>query len=142
MQMDPHTLKLLRWIKSKGSATAEQLVEWDLRNGKKLFDWDDPNAAHEHRLYEARVFLNRFRTIINGFRVRSFIRIPENPEQGIPEDAYYPVGVISETPAMRDFVIRDIQKRLAKMAMELKLWKLTDEERRAVLQRVEDALYG
>lgn len=132
--------KAVTWIKKKGSVTAEMLVEWDQRTaGTKFFEWDDLKASHEWRLQQARLWMNKFRKKINGFRVRSFIHFDENEELGI-EEGYVPIEEISVNPSMRQVVIRDITKRMATLGSELKLWKLSDEERSGVLERVAAAM--
>ena len=136
----PHVRKALKFIRSKGAVTAEQLVEWDDRHGRRLFTWDEPDAAREWRLQEARFFLNRFRVKFEGMRVRAFIHIREDEEQGIEKDAYYTVASISGHPGMREQVLSDIERRMVSLAAELALWKLTPDERAALLARLEQAM--
>ena len=112
----PHIRRVLKYIKSKGAVTAEQLVEWDASHGRRLFTWDEPTAAAEWRLYEARLFLNRFRAKWDGMRVRAFIHIREDEEHGIDRDAYYSVEAISQNTSMRAQVVGEITKRMANLA--------------------------
>lgn len=132
--------KAITWIRKKGSVTAQMMVEWDERTpGPKFFEWDEARASHEWRLQQARFWLNKFRTKINGFRVRSFIHFDENEEMGI-QDGYVHIEEISANPTMRQAVIRDITKRMANLAAELKLWKLSEDERADILKRVSAAM--
>ena len=127
----PEVKAAFKYVEKKGAITAGQLVEWDNRNGRKLFEWDDGDAAREFRLGQARVFLNRFRLRLNGFRVRAFVHIPGKAIPGVKADdggAYYPAKTIQETPSMRRWVIEDLAKRAASLGAELRLWKASLEE--------------
>lgn len=132
--------KALKFIKGKGAVTAEQLVEWDATHGRRLFTWDDEEAASEWRLQEARFFLNRFRRQFEGMRVRAFIHVREDAEAGIDRDAYYTVETISNHTGMRDQVVADISGRMTRLAGELKLWRLTIDERAALFARLAQAM--
>lgn len=127
--------KALTYIKKQGSVTSDELVEWDRTHGRRLFKWDDAEAGPLWRLHEARVFLNSFRGYFEKKRIRAFIHIDEDPEQGIDRGAYFTPEDISNHPGMRAQVIRDISKRISRLASELKLWKLSDGERDALLAR-------
>lgn len=138
----PAVRQALKFIKRKGQITADELVEWDRSHGAKLFTWDDPEAAWEWRRHEARLFLNRFRARFEGMRVRAFIRVREDAEQGIDRDAYYTIESIAESPGMREQVIADVSKRMENLGGELAMWKLDDAEQRALFARLRAAMSG
>lgn len=136
----PHVRKALAFVKRKGSVTAEELVAWDGEHGRRLFDWDDPHAAEEWRRQQARCFLNRFRQVFEGMRVRAFIHISEDADVGIDESAYVTIEEISKNTEMRAQVVEDIMRRMKSMASELKLWKLSPKERADLFQRISEAM--
>lgn len=138
----PHVRKFLKFVKAKGSVTTEQAVEWDERNGRRLFTWDDAVAGQLRRLDEARLLLNRFHAKFNGWRVRRLIHLHEDEEQGIDKAAYYPIEVITKHAGMREQVVGDITRRMATLAAELRMWKLSDTERDAVIARLREAMEG
>jgi hypothetical protein len=136
----PHVRQALAFIKSRGSVTAADLVEWDRDHGRRLFDWNDPEAAVEWRLAQARSFLNRFRQMFEGMRVRAIIHIREDAAAGIDESAYVTIETIAQHPGMRAQVIHDITRRMRSLAAELKLWKLTPEEQADLFRRLAEAM--
>ncbi len=136
----PHVRKALTWLKHHGPANADDLVAWDRDHGRRLFDWNDPSAAEEWRLHQARLFLNRFRQVFEGMRVRAFIHIHEDAETGIEQSAYFDIEAITQHPGMRAQVIADITRRMKMLASELKLWKLTPEEQAALFRRLSEAM--
>ena len=65
--------------KNGGSASAEQIVQAAkaVRNPLHAdFEWDDPTAAHEHRLHRARVMMS------------SFVIVREDLKTGRPQRVY------------------------------------------------------
>ena len=134
--------KALKFIKTKGAVTAEQLVEWDATHGRRLFTWDNADAADSYRIHEARLFLNSFRAKFDGMRVRAFTHVQEDETAGIEKSAYYTVETISKHPGMRAQVVSDITRRMAMLASELKMWKLSDTEREALFERLRKELEG
>jgi hypothetical protein len=136
----PHVRKALSWIKKRGSVNADDLVAWDRDHGRRLFDWDDPHAAEDWRRHQALLFLNRFRQMFEGMRVRAFIHIHADESAGIEESAYFGVEAITQHPGMRAQVIDDITRRMRMLASELKLWKLTPAEQAALFSRLADAM--
>lgn len=141
----PQVRKALLYIKRRGGhVTADELVAWDEKQpaAQRLFTWDDDKAAAEYRLTQARWFLNRFRARFDGLRVRAFMHIHKDDDADITDDAYFTVQTISEHPGMRAQVIRDITRRMASLAAELKLWNLSEQERALVIDCVQAALDG
>lgn len=136
----PQVRKALKFIKNKGAVTAEQLVEWDATHGRRLFTWEEDKAATEWRLQEARFFLNRFRAQFEGMRVRAFIHVREDAEQGIDRDAYYTVETIAKHAGMRAQVLANISARMIGLASETKMWKLTDVEQDGLFGRLREAM--
>ena len=136
----PHVRKALAFVKRKGSVTAEELVQWDGSHGRKLFDWDDPAAAEEWRRQQARCFLNRFRRVFEGMRVRAYIHIHEDTDAGIEASEYVNIESITQHPGMRAQVIADITGRMRMLARELKLWKLSHQEQAELFQRLAEAM--
>lgn len=137
----PHVRKALTHIKKRGGIiTAEELVEWDRTHGRRLFKWDDASAAEQYRLYEARLFLNSFRTMFEKMRVRGFIHIREDSQADIEKDAYVSVETITQHQGMRQQVISDIVRRIEMLASELRMWKLTPQERQQFFERLAKAL--
>lgn len=139
----PHVRKAIAFIKRKrGVVNADDLVAWDAANGRRLFDWDDPRAAGEWRLHQARLFMNRFRRVFDGKRVRAFIHIHEDSEADIHASGYVTVEAIAEHPGMRDQVIQDIARRMRMLASELKMWKLTQNEQAVLFAQLAEAMQG
>lgn len=138
----PAVRAALKWLKQRGHATTEEVVAWDLQHGRRLFTWDNEKAGALRRLDEARLFLNRFRAQFEDMRVRAFIHIREDEQHGIEKDEYFTVETISQHPGMRAQVIADIIKRMANLAGELKMWKLTADERRKLFARLEAVMNG
>lgn len=137
----PHVKKALAFIRKKRTVTAEQMVEWDAVNGRHLFNWNNPEAAQEHRLYQARTFFNSFRRFIDGkLRARLMIHLPANEGAGIAADAYFLSEDIAESPKLRAMVIEDLTDRMGNLAKELRLWKLKPAEILRVLAKVREAL--
>jgi hypothetical protein len=136
----PHVRRALAFIKKRGAVTAEDLVAWDREHGRRLFDWNDATAAEEWRLHSARIFLNKFRAVFEGMRVRAHIHIHEDAEAGIDESAYYTVEAITKHAGMRAQVIDDITRRMKMLASELKMWKLSAEEQAQLFQRLAEAI--
>lgn len=132
-----HVRAALKFIKAKGAVTTEQLVEWDNRHGRQLFTWEDEVAGEHWRLHEARLFLNHFRAKFDGLRVRAFINVPEQDGQ---ERAYYCVQEITKNESLRALVVADITKRMANLAKELRMWKLSEAERTRIILQLEEAM--
>jgi hypothetical protein len=137
----PQVRKALKYIRRRKSITAEELVEWDAAHGRLLFSWNDESAAVAWRTHQARLFLNSFRATFEGMRVRAFIHVNEDEEQGI-ENAYYTIEAIAEHAGMREQVIGDVTKRMASLATELAMWNLTAVEQQALFDRLRSALSG
>lgn len=138
----PHVRKALAFIKKRGAVNADDLVAWDRDHGRRLFNWDDPAAAEEWRRQQARNFLNHFRTMFEGMRIRAHIHIHEDAEADIQQSAYFGVEAITQHAGMRAQVIDDIQRRMKMLASELKLWKLTPQEQAELFQRLSEAMTG
>jgi hypothetical protein len=122
--------------------TVDQLVTWDGTHGRHLFDWNDESAAYHHRLQQARMFLNSFRAKFEGKRVRAFIRIHPDENVDVAESTYINIAVIAKHDGMRAQVINDIRKRMASLASELKMWRLTNEEQEELFERLAEAMNG
>lgn len=136
----PHVKRALAFVRKKGAVTVEELVEWDRTHGRRLFTWDEAEAARLGRIEEARIFLNRFRAQFEGMRVRAFIHVDADPDRDIEESAYYTVETITKHSGMRAQVIEDISRRIARLASELKMWKLSDQERESLIARWREAI--
>ena len=140
----PQVRRALRFIKGRGArgVTAGELRDWDAAHGRKLFNWDDPAAADEYRLVQARMFLNRFRGMFDNMRVRAHIFVRGDAEKGIERGAWRTVEVISSDRNMRAQVVADITKRMESLASELAMWKLAASERTELFKRLEAAMSG
>ena len=139
----PHVRKLLKWVQTrKTPIEAEDLVEWDRAHGQKIFNWNDADAAAEYRLWEARLFMNRFRARFDGLRVRAFIHIREDEAAQIPTAGYVAVEAIAQHGGMRAQVVADITKRMASLASELRMWQLTEAEQASLFARLRAAMMG
>jgi hypothetical protein len=139
----PHVRGLLEYIIARGGidgVTTDEIVAWDDANGRHNFDWNDTTAAQERRREQARYFLNRWRGMFDGMRVRGFIRIVKDIDAGIPKSAYFGVAQIAEHPGMRAQVIEDVTRRLKNLASELRMWHLSDEEQAAIFARLAEAM--
>jgi len=136
----PHVRKALLFIKRKKSVTADELVEWDREHGKNLFDWNNTSAADDWRHHQARVFLNSFRATFENMRVRGFIHIRKNADAEIDESAYVDVETITQHQGMRAQVVADIMRRIEMLTSELRMWKLTPQERDEFFERLNKAL--
>lgn len=137
----PHVRNVLKWIKKRGMVNAEDLVEWDRTHGRKLFNWDDPAAAEEYRKHEARLFLNRFRGMFDGMRVRALIHVSAD-DISIPESGYFTVEAIAADVSMRAQVVDDIMRRMRMLASELRMWKLSPAEQADLFTRLAEAMSG
>lgn len=136
----PHVRRALAFIKKQGSVTADDLVAWDSAHGRKLFNWDDPLAAEDWRRHQARLFLNSFRAMFEGMRVRGYIHVRKNAEADIAASGYVDVETITQHPGMRAQVIDDITRRMKMLARELRMWKLTPKERADLFARLAEAM--
>lgn len=125
----PHVQRALAFINKRGAITAEELVEWDRTHGRRLFTWDDEQAASFARLHEARLFLNRWRGQFENMLLKKFTHVRKDEEADIETSAYFTSETISNHPGMRAQVIADIVKRGKRLASQLKFWKLSDAER-------------
>ncbi len=135
-----HVKKVLVWLKRRRAVTVEELVEWDREHGKRLFQWTDTQAALEWRKQQARVFLNTFRYLKDGLRMRAFINFHEDEEAGVGTREYYRVDVISKNERLRQIVIDDQMRRIDKAVAELNFWKLSAQEREQLVNRFLAAL--
>lgn len=132
---DPYVQACLTWIKRKGgTVTAEELVAWDFEHQRMLFDWNSETAAEQWRLHSARVFLNSFRGLVNGLRIRAFIHIPANEDTGTERPEYMSTTEISERPTARAWVLQNLRRRIETLASEIKLWIKPAAQRRALLR--------
>lgn len=130
--------------------TTEGLIEWDRAHEKKLFkklfNWNDPEAAIQWRRIQARNFMEeRFAYRMNGFRGRGWYNLQEDAEsEGQVElpRADYPLPIVVDTSSLRQGVIDDIMRRIETQAATLKFLQLSAHEQAAVLARVERALSG
>lgn len=136
----PHIRKMIQFVKRRGRVTAEELVEWDRAHGCRVFDWNDTSAAEEWRKQQARCFLNSFRRVFEGMRVRAFIHVREDETRQIAESGYVTVEAISAHAGMRDQVIEDITRRMRMLASELRLWKLSRPERDKLFRLLAEAI--
>jgi hypothetical protein len=136
----PHVRKALAFLKRKGAVTADELVAWDRDHGRRLFNWDDSSAANDWRRHQARLFLNSFRAVFEGMRVRAYIHVHEDEEAGIGASEYVNIEAIAQHPGMRAQVIDDITRRMKMLASELKMWKLTPKERDDLFARLAEAM--
>lgn len=136
----PHVREALKYVKRRGHVTAEELVEWDRRHGRRLFNWEDPEAAEEWRKQQARLFLNRFRQQFDGMRVRAFIHVKEDADKGVERDAYYTIETIAQHRGMREQVIGDVTRRITSLSSELAMWRLSDAEQEALFARQREAM--
>jgi hypothetical protein len=138
-----HVRKAIAFLrKRKGGVTAEELVTWDLENGRRLFTWNDEHAATSWREHEARLFMNRFRGMFDKMRVRAFIHVKADADADIDRSAYFTVEAIAEHPGMRDQVVRDIVRRMKTLASELAMWKLSDAEQAIIFSDLRAAMSG
>ena len=122
--------------KRRGKITAPRLVEWDDRNGRHLFQWDDALGAVAHRLYQARVFLNSFNEDRDGVRVKGFQSI--TADDG--ERAYYGIRRVIADDDLRARAIDLVVGRSETQLRTLKFWKLTPEQRAPILERLDAAM--
>lgn len=138
----PHVRKAIAFIKRRGKVNADELVEWDRQNGRRLFDWNDQSAANDWRAHQARVFLNSFRAQFEKMRVRAFIHVREDAEADISDSGYVTVEAIAQHPGMRAQVVNDITRRMRVLASELRLWKLSPDEQQAIFDQLSEAMGG
>ena len=139
---NPAVLKAYTYMqKHREHLTPSDLVEWDYRHGQQLFNWDDPSAAAEQRLYQARVFINTFRGVIDGVRVRSFISVPA-PEADTSGDTrfYVSTEIITQDLNMRQLCIDQLMRKIKRQLSEVKFWKLSDTERDDILAQLRAAI--
>jgi len=136
----PHVRKALAFLKRKGSVTADELVAWDNTHGRRLFEWNDPEAAEDWRRHQARLFLNSFRAVFDGMRVRGYIHIRKDEATDIKASGYVNVDTITQHQGMRAQVVDDITRRMKMLASELKMWRLTPTERAVLFAQLAEAM--
>lgn len=136
--------RALSFIRKRGArgVTAELMVQWDSRNGRKLFNWNDQQAAEEWRLHQARRFLNSFRGVFERMCIRKFIHIPEGEETGLTEGRYLDVETISRDDKLRTWAIGDIMRRIERQASQLQFWRLEEAEREAIISQFRSWMNG
>lgn len=140
---NPHVKRLLKFIEGRyrrgKKIDAEELVAWDERNGKNLFEWDDETAAAAQRVHQARMFMNRFSALEGGNRVRAWLNVA--PADGAEEPrAYYPMPAVLGNESLRSSMISNVTQRLQTQAMTLQFLNLTPEEQARILRVVEAAI--
>lgn len=137
-----HVRRSLQWIHRRKMVTAAELLAYDRQHGGHLFlnRWTPEDAAEEWYLHQARIFLNSFRGIFNGQRVRAFIHISEDAKAGITTPGYVTVEAISNHRGMRAQVIADITRRMEMLASELRMWHLSATERQMLFERLQAAI--
>jgi hypothetical protein len=133
-----HVQAVLKYIRKRRGpgVTAEELVQWDLQHGRRLFNWNDAEAAHEWRLQQARCFINSFRGVWERTKIRLYRHVPANEETGRTHAAYLDVQTIAEDPKLREWAIADLTKRIAVLGGELAFWKLHRREQAAVVKEL------
>lgn len=136
----PHVRKFLKWLGQRYRAAQmvlpQEAVDWDARNGRKIFDWDDRRAAKAHRLYQARLFLNIFSEQFRGVKIAAFRNIAADPAQGI-ERGYYPATAINNRPELREKLIEDIERRILELTKQLKAWKAPQAFRDQLVSKIQ-----
>jgi len=139
-----HVRKAIAFIRKAGKdgRTPDEMVAWDLANGRRLFDWDDAEAARLHRLQQARNFINSFRAVFERKRVRAFIHVREDGDLEIGRSAYVSVEDIADHPGMREQVVSDITRRMKSLASELAMWKLSDSEQADLFAQLRESMSG
>jgi len=133
--------RALAWINKRGGCTAEELEAWDRQHGGRLFETDAGKGLHEWRVQQARLFLNSFRSVVNGMRIRLYKNVPANEETGLVERRYYTGEEISRTMRLRTWAVNDIVRRMKGLASELKFYKLSDVERENILAQVRAEMF-
>lgn len=138
----PHVRRALVWLRKRKSVTAEELLDYDRSHGGHLFinRWGQQEAAVAWYLHQARIFLNSFRGIFEGKRVRAYIHINKDEEAEI-EAGYVHVEDIAVNKTMRAQVVADITRRMRMLASELAMWKLSKTEQHALFEQLETAMH-
>ena len=129
----PHVKKALKFMERHDGCTAEALVAWDFDHGRHLFNWNDAAAADQWRLHSARVFINTFRQLANGLRMRAFVNVPAGEETGLEERRYVGISTISNTPKLRAWLMKNLTGRVASLTAELRMYSLRKSERRVLI---------
>lgn len=65
------------------TVTPPELVRWDQVHGKRLFNWNNNKAAHQHRLAQARILLWSLQVINDHTRVRAMYNLRKEFNRGI-----------------------------------------------------------
>jgi hypothetical protein len=121
------------------------LIQWDNTHGRHLFTWDNELAAEAHRLYEARLFLNTFRLIRDGYNIRAFINIPGDEGDDETEERdrlYHRSQDIAEDETLRTECIADLKKRMTRLGMQLRFWKLERDEQEQFFVALRHEIFG
>lgn len=113
-------------IQRDGSLTPHSVLEEAIPEESPLhhyFEWDDTEAAHRHRLDQARSLIQRYRFAVEVeperfVQIRSFTNVPTREGQYLPTDAA--LGA----PATRDLVFRQAMRDVA--ALRAKYQALVD----------------
>ena len=136
---DPYVIRAIRFCAKDKGVTAEQLVDWDDAHERRLFTWHDALAATAHRLHQARLFLDSFRSQLPELHVRKFIKLPEDGVGG-SERAYFTVETITARPELKDAVIADLTARIVTLGKQVRFWKLPDKARAKILAQLDEAM--
>ena len=135
----PAVRKALAFLRRK-PRTPQELVDFDRTHGRRLFEWDDTEAAADWRMHQARLFINAFRSTTDGMRMRAFVHIHEDEEAGVTQSGYVSIEAIARDVSMREQVVSDITRRMATLASELRMWNLSPSEQATLFERLRVAI--
>lgn len=137
---DPYVKRCLSYIRRKKEVTAEDIVKWDERNEKRLFSWDDEEAAKLQRLAEASRFLNSFVRKVESYRVKLLTGLP-TPEQP-RKKVYVQTSTVHDLPGVAEMIQDRLIRKMESIAQELQFWKLPEEKRRNLLNTLDTLMTG
>lgn len=116
------TLEIIK--KEYGSITPENVLDY-AKNPKtsihKLFEWDDKKAAHQHRLQQARLFINNIQiTIISDGEPREIgaYEIVRNNEN---ENEYKNITTFTQSDI--EYTKENILNSLKQISIKLKIYR-------------------
>lgn len=113
--------EILALRRQDGSLAPEDIVEWARAHPKselhKLFEWDNERAAHEHRLRQARQFIQEYSVVVDGsekeIEVVALVSVPSRRGKG--EGSYLSQKAVAANQAYRTEVLDEVRSKLRSM---------------------------
>lgn len=134
------------WLRDKFASGASfhlsQLVELDDGHGRIVFEWDDTIGGQSNRLRQASEYVSRYTYRFGVHRVKAFVYVggARDAQNEPMPSAHYPITRVSAEESLRTRCIEQTIRKMHKALAELQFFQLSDEERAAIVTRVEQIL--